>query len=60
MISGNPQAAEQFYLERIGADDFMKKPFGRAEFSIGIEKLVRAGALPVAAVPDQRPTAAGG
>ena len=29
MISGNEQATEQFYLQRIGADDFMKKPFTR-------------------------------
>lgn len=49
MISGNPQAAEQFYLERIGADDFMKKPFGRGEVFNRIEKLVRAGSLPPAA-----------
>lgn len=27
MISGNAQATEQFYVQRIGADDFMKKPF---------------------------------
>lgn len=46
MISGNPQAAEKFYLERIGADDFMKKPFGRAEVFTRIEKLVREGSLP--------------
>ena len=46
MISGNPQAAERFYLERIGADDFMKKPFGRVEVFSRIEKLVRQGALP--------------
>jgi len=46
MISGNPQAAERFYLERIGADDFMKKPFGRAEVFTRIEKLVKQGALP--------------
>ena len=26
MISGNEQATEQFYAQRIGADDFMKKP----------------------------------
>lgn len=45
MISGNPQAAEQFYLERIGADDFMKKPFGRAEVFSRIAKLVHRGAL---------------
>jgi DNA-binding response OmpR family regulator len=46
MISGNPQAAEQFYLERIGADDFMKKPFGRAEVFSRIHKLVGKGQLP--------------
>ncbi len=46
MISGNPQAAERFYLERIGADDFMKKPFGRAEVFTRIEKLVKQGDLP--------------
>jgi twitching motility two-component system response regulator PilH len=46
MISGNPQAAEKFYLERIGADDFMKKPFGRGEVFSRIEKLVRSGDLP--------------
>jgi len=27
MISGNIAATEQFYVQRIGADDFMKKPF---------------------------------
>ena len=27
MISGNEHATEQFYANRIGADDFMKKPF---------------------------------
>jgi len=50
MISGNPQAAEKFYLERIGADDFMKKPFGRAEVFTRIEKLVRGGGLPARTV----------
>ncbi len=50
MISGNPQAAEKFYLERIGADDFMKKPFGRAEVFTRIEKLVRGGELPARVV----------
>ncbi len=43
MISGNPQAVEQFYLKKIGADDFMKKPFGRVEVFTRIEKLVKAG-----------------
>ncbi len=45
MISGNPQAVEQFYLKKIGADDFMKKPFGRVEVFARIEKLVNAGVL---------------
>ncbi|AOE50209.1 response regulator [Kangiella sediminilitoris] len=31
MISGNAQATEKYYAERIGADDFMKKPFTRAD-----------------------------
>jgi len=46
MISGNPQAVEEFYLKRIGADDFMKKPFGRAEVFSRIARLVREGELP--------------
>jgi DNA-binding response OmpR family regulator len=45
MISGNPQAVEQFYLKKIGADDFMKKPFGRAEVFARIEKFVGNGML---------------
>jgi len=56
MISGNPQAAEQFYLERIGADDFMKKPFGRAEVFSRIAKLVHQGMLrPREEISEQRP-----
>ena len=31
MMSGNEQATEQFWAQKIGADDFMKKPFSRAE-----------------------------
>ncbi|HRQ66034.1 MAG TPA: response regulator [Xanthomonadaceae bacterium] len=45
MISGNAQATEQFYAQRIGADDFMKKPFGRAEVFSRIEQLVQSGRL---------------
>ena len=45
MISGNQQATEQFYVQRFGADDFIKKPFGRAEVGMCIHKLVRAGRL---------------
>ena len=39
MISGNEQAVEQFYAQRIGADDFMKKPFSRSEVFARIEGL---------------------
>lgn len=46
MISGNAQATEQFYVRRIGADDFMKKPFGRGEVFARIQALVEAGRLP--------------
>ena len=40
MMSGNVQATEQFYVQRIGADDFMKKPFARAEVFSRIEALL--------------------
>ncbi|HTL13469.1 MAG TPA: response regulator [Thermomonas sp.] len=46
MISGNAQATEQFYVQRIGADDFMKKPFSRAEVFSRIEALLDAGDVP--------------
>lgn len=47
MISGNPQATEQFYVQRFGADDFMKKPFGRGDVFARIARLVTAGRLSV-------------
>lgn len=40
MISGNEHAIEQFYVNRIGADDFMKKPFSRFEIFARIENLL--------------------
>ena len=46
MISGNAQATEQFYVQRIGADDFMKKPFSRAEVFIRIEALLDEDNIP--------------
>jgi len=46
MISGNEQATEQFYAERIGADDFMKKPFSRHEVFARIEHLLDADRRP--------------
>lgn len=46
MISGNVQATEQFYVQRIGADDFMKKPFSRAEVFARIERLLDEEGVP--------------
>ncbi|HZX71305.1 MAG TPA: response regulator [Rhodanobacter sp.] len=46
MISGNQQATEQFYLQRYGADDFMKKPFDRDDVYERIGRLVACGRLP--------------
>jgi twitching motility two-component system response regulator PilH len=46
MISGNEQATEQFYVQRIGADDFMKKPFSRAELFTRIERLLDENMVP--------------
>ena len=50
MISGNAQATEQFYVQRIGADDFMKKPFSRAEVFSRIEQLLDMDGIPRHAV----------
>lgn len=47
MISGNLQATEQFYVQRFGADDFMKKPFGRGEVFARIHHLSSTGRLVV-------------
>ena len=47
IISGNVLATEKYYAERIGADDFMKKPFSRYEVFhrienfIGVDKRIR-------------------
>ncbi|MGY6554828.1 MAG: HD domain-containing phosphohydrolase [Wenzhouxiangella sp.] len=45
MISGNPQATEQFFLERIGADDFLPKPFGQPDVEACLRRLVRSQRL---------------
>jgi twitching motility two-component system response regulator PilH len=45
MISGNLQATEQFYVQRFGADDFMKKPFGRSEVFARLQHLTARGRL---------------
>jgi len=51
MISGNEQATEQFYAQRIGADDFMKKPFSRSEVFARIERLLDAEQVPKRPAP---------
>lgn len=46
MISGNEHATEQFYANRIGADDFMKKPFSRHEIFARIEAMLDSDLIP--------------
>lgn len=46
VISGNEHATEQFYANRIGADDFMKKPFSRHEIFARIETLLDHERIP--------------
>lgn len=46
MISGNEQATELFFGSRIGADDFMKKPFSRFEVFARIERLLDKDMVP--------------
>ncbi len=46
MMSGNEQAMEQFFGSRIGADDFMKKPFSRQEMFFHIERLLDNQQIP--------------
>ncbi len=52
MMSGNEMATEQFYVQRIGADDFMKKPFTRAEVFARIAKLIDVDGVPRRITPD--------
>ena len=46
MISGNETAIEQFYVHRIGADDFMKKPFSRFEIFARVESFLNDDMVP--------------
>lgn len=57
MISGNEHATEQFYVKRIGADDFMKKPFSRHEVFARIESLVEEKKLKQLLAADEKPAA---
>lgn len=46
VMSGNEKATEQFFGTRIGADDFMKKPFSRLEVFSRIEQLLDEDLVP--------------
>lgn len=50
MMSGSSQAIEADYVRRMGADDFMSKPFSRADVFLRIERLLDLDLMP------QRPT----
>ncbi|MFW5954245.1 MAG: response regulator [Guyparkeria sp.] len=59
MISGDEQSMARMVLDRMGSDDFMKKPFGRAEVFTRIERLVLKGRLPARARPSSMDMHAG-
>ncbi|MDR0529702.1 MAG: response regulator [Zoogloeaceae bacterium] len=46
MMSGNEQATAQFFGTRIGADDFIKKPFSRQEIFARVERLLDEELVP--------------
>ncbi|MDR2451075.1 MAG: response regulator [Candidatus Accumulibacter sp.] len=46
ITSSNEQAIEELYAKRIGADDFMRKPFSRLDVFSHVETLVTAEKLP--------------
>ncbi|HET9113175.1 MAG TPA: response regulator [Burkholderiales bacterium] len=60
MMSSNEQATEQFFGSRIGADDFMKKPFSRLEVFARIERLLGEDMLPHRSGSSAQTAAAGG
>lgn len=55
MISGNEQATEQFFGTRIGADDFMKKPFSRFEVFARLERLLDENMVPRRVISADKP-----
>ena len=51
IVSGNPQATEQFWVLKMGAVDFMSKPFSRKELLGKLNEHLRKRAAP----PPSRP-----
>ncbi len=45
IMSGNEQAIEEFWVIRIGARDFMAKPFNRGEVYRRIEKILHSNEI---------------
>jgi FixJ family two-component response regulator len=41
MMSADEQAMQEFWINKIGAKDFLNKPFVRAELFQKVEKFVR-------------------
>ena len=46
MMGDKEQASEKFYVMRIGADGFMKKPFSRSDIFGRIEKMLDDNLVP--------------
>jgi len=46
MMSGNEEISQQFYIMRIGADGFMKKPFSRFDIFSRIERMLDDNLVP--------------
>jgi twitching motility two-component system response regulator PilH len=40
VMSGNEAATEEYYVKRIGADEFLRKPFSRASVFATVEKVL--------------------
>lgn len=56
MMSANAQATEASYLKRMGADDFMVKPFSRGDVFLRIEKLLDSDLIPRRLAGDPSPS----
>lgn len=51
MMSGSEVSTEEYYVRRIGADDFMRKPCSRAEVFARVERLLNLTPNALSAAP---------